>query len=178
MNRPLSKEVSRQKRSHDTISIVDRVKAHQLQRISFGIIPFLLYYDEHMDLHSPFVTLLSGLFTGLVASYIAKRRQKNLYLWFGIGFLFGLLGLFVLFFVSKKRKPTPSLQESPPLPPDLKGPKDKLWYYVNTMRNPEGPFSHSYLNSLWKTGKIDRTTYVWNEEMKDWQELNNFLDQA
>ena len=128
-----------------------------------------------MDIHSPLLTLVSGLFTGLVAGYIANRRKKNIYLWFGIGFFFGLLGLFALFFIRQKRKPSP-LKEEIILPPDLKGPKDKLWYYVDKTRKAEGPFSHSYLNSLWKEGKIDQATYVWNEEMKDWAELKSLLD--
>ena len=47
------------------------------------------------------------------------------------------------------------------------------WYYVDNSNSSQGPISEKKLTALFFSRKIGMNTAVWNENMKDWNEINN-----
>lgn len=117
------------------------------------------------------VALIGAALIGGLSAYLAYRRGKNPYLWFFIGFFFGALGILFIFF---SPKPVPK-EEPTPIIPTIQGPKDKFWYYLDTLHQQQGPMSHDALTSAWREGKLNLSTYVWNEELPDWKPLEEFV---
>lgn len=145
-----------------------------------------------MRLSDPNVSILVGFILLLVVagftSYYAEKKGRNPVVWFVISLLFGVLAPLVLFMlpqVSKEEQPSPSvyptpIENSPPQPPALDANKklngqveDKLWYYLDTEHQQYGPVSIIGLQELWNTGKLDLNSYVWAEEMKTWELVDN-----
>jgi len=130
-------------------------------------------------MHIPFtpLTFVAALFTGAIGAYLAYRRGRNPYVWFAIGSLFGILGVFALFFAPKK-KLTPQEEtkiEPVELLPPIQGPANKFWYYLTPDHQQMGPMSLDALTNAWRQGKISTTTFVWNEELPDWKPLQDLL---
>jgi hypothetical protein len=124
--------------------------------------------------------LLSSLAVGSIAAYIATRRARNPYIWFTVGFVFGLLGVLALFIIPYPRKK--ALQEAtirPAPQPFIDGPLDLYWYYLDEDRSQKGPVSRDALTRAWQSGDIGSSTFVWHEELPSWkplQELIKFRD--
>jgi hypothetical protein len=116
--------------------------------------------------------LLVAAVIGSISAYLAFNRGKNPYLWFAIGFLFGVLGVFAMFFSSSKKKPLPAPKQ-PAL--RLEGPVDKFWYYLDPAHVQQGPMSKDALTQAWKLGKINPSTYIWHEELPEWKPLKESL---
>jgi hypothetical protein len=126
--------------------------------------------------YMPTWPVVIGLFlNGLLSAYLAHKQKKNIYLWFSIGFGFGLLGIMALFFLHQQKKPIRKKGTNPIPLASIEGPKDKLWYYLDPTHNRKGPMSLEALTSEWRQGKVFSSTYVWNEELSDWKLLENFL---
>ena len=125
---------------------------------------------------SPFA-LLVAFCTGLLGAYLARKRGRNPYVWFFVGFFFGILGAMVIFFAPKaKKKPSPLSEPSKQDPlPSIKGPTDKFWYYLDPTHQQMGPMSLDALTSAWREGKISLTTYIWHEELSEWKFLKDCL---
>lgn len=122
--------------------------------------------------------VIIGLFlNGLLLAYLAHKQKKNIYLWFTIGFGFGLVGIIAFFFLHQQNKPTPKKPPNPIPSPSIEGPKHKLWYYLDPDHNRKGPMSLDALQAEWRQGKVFPSTYVWNEELSEWKLLENFLIQ-
>lgn len=127
--------------------------------------------------------IIAATLLGAITAVFAHRRQRNPYKWFFIGFLFGMIGLLALFlFPPKRRKPVVHLasekeEQSPSSLPVIQGPSDKFWYYLDQARQQQGPMSHHALTSAFLQGKISLSTYVWNEDMADWKELQEVTAQ-
>lgn len=120
-------------------------------------------------------TLVCGFLMGVLSAYLAHRRGKNLYLWFSLGFLFGIFGILAIFFAPNPKKKesssvAPVIQEPAPAP-SIQGPKDKFWYYLDPTHVQQGPVSFDALTTAWREGKITVSTYVWNEDLTDWKVL-------
>lgn len=103
---------------------------------------------------------------GIISVYYAKKNFKNPYLWFFLGVLFGVWSLVALFFINHKKKETTPQKKNDPF---LKS--DKLWYYLTDDKEQVGPMSLTKLNSLYRTGKIHDNSYIWNEDLENWQKL-------
>jgi hypothetical protein len=113
-----------------------------------------------------------------IAAFIAQRKKANPYLWFAIGFIFGILGIFAVFFIPTKTKS--KLASLPPEPaprpePVLRGPKDKFWYYVDKSKTQQGPVSFQAVQQFFKEGTISANTFVWHEDLSEWTQLENLL---
>ncbi len=120
----------------------------------------------------PILLLASGAI-GLLSSYLATKRGKNPIFWFMIGFFFGLLGVFAIFF-SPNPKRQPALAEAAPTP-YIQGPSDKFWYYLDNAHQQTGPISYNALNSAWQQGTIAPTNLVWHEELPEWKPLKELI---
>ncbi|PIS01956.1 MAG: hypothetical protein COT85_07375 [Chlamydiae bacterium CG10_big_fil_rev_8_21_14_0_10_42_34] len=118
--------------------------------------------------------IFSAFAIGSIASYLAYKRERNPYIWFVVGFLFGIFGIFAIFFAAGKKKSVPSTEKKEPVF-NIDGPKDKFWYYLDNLQQRQGPVSHDALTSAWKSGEVDVSTFVWNEEMTDWKPLKETL---
>ena len=119
--------------------------------------------------------LIGACIIGSLAAYLSYRRGKNPYLWFFIGFFFGLLGIMAIFFApfSKKKLPPAPAQAVPVF--SIPGPTDKFWYYLDSSRQQQGPMSHHALVSAWKKGSVTLSTLVWNEELPEWKPLQELV---
>ncbi|MDE3047470.1 MAG: DUF4339 domain-containing protein [Verrucomicrobiota bacterium] len=116
--------------------------------------------------------LIGASVIGAISAYLAYKRGKNPYLWFVLGFLFGIFGIFAIFLTSPKK----AVQPVPRQPVfRIEGPSDKFWYYLDPAHAQQGPMSLDALTAAWKSGKIDLTTYVWHEELPDWKPLKETL---
>lgn len=126
-------------------------------------------------MHISPLMIVSAIVIGSLSSYLAYRRGRNPYGWFAIGFLFGILGVFAIFFAAGKKKAPMAADVKPEPIFYIDGPADKFWYYLDSMQKQLGPMSRDALTSAWKEGKVNLTTYVWHEEMADWKPLKETL---
>ncbi len=129
--------------------------------------------------------LLLFLFTvlsGWVTSIFAQKRGRDPFVWFMIGMVFGVMGMMMLFIfpsLTKKGETTPDDPEEPlyqqtfPLGHEDLTQKFYLWdwYYLNDERNTTGPVGFAEIKKLWNEKAIRDSTYVWHEEMTDWQRI-------
>lgn len=120
-------------------------------------------------------TLIAAFAFGAVGAYLAQKRKKNPYVWFCIGFFFGLIGLFAIFFLPLKQKRGRKRTAIVKPIPTIEGPSDKFWYYLDPTHNQIGPVSYQAITKFLHTGEISRTTYVWHEEMSDWKKLDDLV---
>ena len=128
-------------------------------------------------MHIPITPLMfvSATVMGSISAFLAYKRKRNPYLWFALGFFFGIFGIFAIFFFGPKKKPAP-LDLSPLEPPlSISGPTDKFWYYLDPAHEQQGPMSHDALTKAFKEGVIGPATYVWHEEMPEWKPLKETL---
>lgn len=118
--------------------------------------------------------LIASFIIGVLSSYIAFKRGRNPYLWFAVGFIFGLFGIMAIFFAplaKKKRVAAPR----PKPQPYIHGPTDKFWYYVDELRTQQGPVSHHALSKAWKEGKLQPSSLVWHENLENWKPLQEMI---
>jgi hypothetical protein len=122
------------------------------------------------------VHLLIATIVGFLSAHIANRRGRNSFLWFGIGFLFGILGILAIFLIpgAKKKQQPPILPQVTPQP-YIDGPLDRFWYYLDSGHQQQGPMSLDALTKAWKRGEIAPSTLVWHEELTDWKELQELI---
>lgn len=117
--------------------------------------------------------IISALAMGAISAYLASKRGRNPYTWFAIGFLFGIFGIFAIFFAGGKKKAI----IIPPAEPvfTIHGPSDKFWYYLDPAHEQKGPMSRDGLTTAWRDGTVNLETYVWHEDMTDWKQLKDTL---
>lgn len=115
---------------------------------------------------TPFL-LVTGLALGTLAAYLAKRRGLNPYFWFGIGLFFGAIGICVMFLLPKKTDQSNEVP-IPPAPPILPK-KNTLWYYLDQNHTQSGPISEDFLQELFHKKTISEETYLWCEDMDNWE---------
>lgn len=110
---------------------------------------------------------------GIISAYISWKRGKNPYLWFAIGFMFGLVGFFAVFFLEKNKKPAKELPKEPVF--TIQGPTNKFWYYLDPSHQQNGPLSKDALTAAWKEGKVNLSTFIWHEELSEWKPFKEIL---
>jgi hypothetical protein len=121
---------------------------------------------------TPFMVLFAA-FVGILSAFFAHRTDRNPYLWFFIGFFFGIFGVFAILFASKPSAKKQQEKKEPSFRID--GPTHKFWYYLDTASTQHGPMSHEALTRAWREGKINLSTYVWHEELPKWTLLKETL---
>ncbi len=105
---------------------------------------------------------------GAIASYLAKRKGRNPYIWFGIGCFFGIFGILAIIIMK------PVLRPQIPAAPQMRVSclPHFLWYYLDDKSVQHGPMSSSALESALREGKVVSSTYVWREEMREWERFD------
>ena len=126
--------------------------------------------------------IVVGLLTGATTAYYAFRQRRSPIIWFAVGFFFGLLGLLALFitFARKQKMRGPKVVTAKVAPKAMHPLEQlipaeqtaKLWYYLDPEHQPLGPMSFHALQSAWDKGSLNKDSYVWNEDLTDWNVLN------
>jgi hypothetical protein len=111
------------------------------------------------------------LLLALSSAYFAKKSSRNPYLWFGLALLFGIWSLVALLILSFKKKETGKKATPPKNNPHPLLKDSKFWYYLTHENKEVGPMSLCKLHSLYLEGKVSENSYVWNEELANWQTL-------
>ena len=120
-----------------------------------------------MDGSTVLISLLCGLFVwGPLSFNFAKKRGRNPIRWYTLGFFFGLIGFSILMLLKPNKK-----QKAHPQEPVIE-PKPALsyWYYLDGEQQ-IGPMSSDALKKAFIEDKVKDSTYVWNEDLTDWQPL-------
>lgn len=120
------------------------------------------------------IVLACSLLIGALSATLAYRRARNPYLWFFIGFIFGLFGVFAIFLLplpTKKELPQPPAQPQP----YIDGPGDRFWYYLDPSSDQQGPMSRDALTHAWKKGEVHAETFVWHEDLSTWKPLQELI---
>jgi hypothetical protein len=127
-----------------------------------------------MIVQDPKTLILASIVMGAVSGYFAAKRKKNPITWFLAGFVFGIFGLFALFFLPTKGR---KRRVSPPTKPKplLRGPADQFWYYLDQEHKQRGPISLDGLTEELKKGRVNGSTYIWFEELTEWKRLSEFM---
>lgn len=128
---------------------------------------------KYMHVNMSPLMMIGAVGMGISSAYLAYKRGRNPYAWFAIGVLFGIFGLFAIFFVGGQKKIAPPPRPEPVL--KIHGPSDKFWFYLDLAQQQQGPMSLDALTAAWKEGKLDLATYVWHEELPDWKPLKETL---
>ena|SRR5690242_6877035 len=119
------------------------------------------------------LTIITNLLLAWVCAYYAMRRGYNPIIGFIAGIFFGVLALITLFILPnrKSQSQTPSASKVSSIQATCPIQAQKLWYYLNDKKEQFGPMSFNALSRAWVDGAIQEKTYVWNEEMENWQPL-------
>ena len=118
--------------------------------------------------------LVIAFIVGIISACLASKRGKNPYLWFALGILFGIFGIFAICFASSSSKR--ATQSAPKQPVfRIDGPVDKFWYYLDPSHSQQGPMSRDALTAAWESGKINPSTFIWHEDLPDWRPLKEAL---
>ena len=109
----------------------------------------------------------------------AKRLGRNPRTWFAAGALFGIFALIALFlFPRRKAIAAQPVVKAPLLTAACPIQAEKLWYYLNDQKEQFGPMSFNALGKAWLEGSVREQTFVWNEEMENWQPLKEVTIQT
>jgi hypothetical protein len=137
------------------------------------------------------LSLLLSLLFGGMSAYLASIKGRRPHIWFITGFLLGIIGFIILLFLPSVKDRT---SEAPPsmanfyeaIPPALDKDEEELertltpveilqtssWYYLDEAHQQIGPIDFEKLAQLWEEQKISDTTYLWTEDMTDWQHVS------
>ena len=129
----------------------------------------------------------------VITAFIAPHRERNGWVWFLIGLVFGIFGLALLIALPlPARKMEKALNSSFPhipaegpllssasdLPssyfPDSSIPLIYLngWHYMEPHSGDmKGPISFHAFKQLWLSGIVNRETFIWNHTEKEWVQL-------
>ncbi len=113
----------------------------------------------------------SWLLFGWVCYRMALKRGRTPTTWFFLGVALGIIAVVVLYFLPTKvvEKEDPPVQKAPP-------PPQNLWYYLDSEDKKYGPMSFYALQRAWDEDRITAATYIWNEEMENWETLEKLPD--
>ncbi len=146
------------------------------------------------------VSLICWLVLGSIIGYVAHKRGKNPYLWFGLGMFLGIFGFVLLLIRTRKSataaneaQATPAAQPSSatlqpeaapieaknalsaplpdPLKDQLKDPVGSSWHYLDATNKQQGPIGFRFLKLLWDEKNVTHSTYVWTEGMPEWKKI-------
>lgn len=118
-----------------------------------------------------FSVIIICLLLGWVTSYYAQKRGRDPFIWFIAGYFFGLLALLLLFILPavpispQKNESSDDTLKIAYVPENFAGD----WFYVDNEKAQQGPVTFERLQELWQEKVIQHQTYVWRENMPNWQ---------
>jgi len=120
-------------------------------------------------------SIIGGVLFGSICAYAAKKKNLNQLGWFALGFSFGVFALIVLTFLKGKKVPA-ILPELEPLFPSESPLTEKMWYYLTPEQEQVGPMSYNALERAYRADLITDETYLWNDNLDNWQPLSTIKD--
>ena len=131
-------------------------------------------------MHIPPITLAFWLLMGVSAGYIAEKRGRNPWIWFTVGAFTSLLGVAAIYWFlpeakkdrTMKQTVTNALQETATSVVDERW-TSQSWHYLNEDHSEMGPVNFDELRQLWNRGKLQSSSFVWHEGLKDWMKVNH-----
>ena len=120
------------------------------------------------------VFILSIIFScvfAFLSYHYASKRGRDPYIWFFLGFIFGLFGLIALFILPDIKKIT-----SPSLPPKQQKYSPILyqeWFYIDSNKEQQPPITFEKLKTMWNDGTLKSSSYVWTKGMDNWKQIKN-----
>lgn len=111
-----------------------------------------------------------SLITGAMCGLMAYRCGRRPLLWFLLGFLFGLIGVFVLFFLARRTRSSEKQHAV------VAGPspwESDYWYFLDGERKRRGPFNLRQLASAAKAGDLKQESWVWNDQLSEWRQVHH-----
>jgi len=133
-----------------------------------------------------FLLIVTTLLFAFLVQQAAKIRGRSTKLWFVLGLLFGIFALIALYLMPAKamnNEPQlkPVMQSSAFPPPENSDDQDAFipqpqaqksyWYFIDQEKKMNGPMSFDRFCTKYNQGKILTNSYVWTENMPDWQHL-------
>ena len=118
------------------------------------------------------IFVLSIVFSCIFAfsSYrYASRRGRDPYIWFFLGFVFGLFGLIALFILPDIKKITLPSPEPKKYSPILY----QEWFYLNSNNEQQPAINFEQLKKMWDDGILISSSYVWTKGMDNWKQIKN-----
>lgn len=119
--------------------------------------------------------MISGLVMGTISAYFATRRGRNPYAWFAICAFAGILGLCLLFFLSRinpvKQQVAPQPLNKAVVASSTILSNNQTWFYLNALHEQQGPVPFDQLKASWKQGQIAPQTFVWCDGMDNWLKI-------
>jgi len=137
-----------------------------------------------MNLTSP--ALILPLFAfGVATAYFANKMNKNPWLWFAIGMLFGWPAMLFLLLSPSFGKQTALKTMHPSAKQPVLSEIDRffihpkymqqLWFYLDIKRNQVGPVSLNGLKQAYSEGKVTHNSWVWNDSFPEWKKIHSLL---
>lgn len=159
---------------------------------------FIQFFSEGIDEKWILGAFSLSIIFAFLNLLLARRNGRNPVLWGLMGLFFNIFSLIALFILGvseekkyltdekwRKRRERASkgialnveenLQESEVCEVVLETKKDFLWYYLDAANKRYGPMPIEELLKAWGSD-LTESSYVWNEEMKDWQRIKNLPD--
>jgi len=123
----------------------------------------------------PIVYLVVWTCQGALNAYFAQKRGRDPIIWFVIGLFIGLFGILALFLLptlskSEIEENEIELEVKPIQTPNY---KSLQWFYLDVDHAQHGPVTYDMLQSNFNQDIITEDTYVWSEEMTDWQKVKD-----
>ncbi|MBS0605220.1 MAG: DUF4339 domain-containing protein [Verrucomicrobia bacterium] len=128
-----------------------------------------------------FLSIALSLVLAWGCSHYAKRRGRNPMIWFAAGALFGIFALITLFILPVRKAAAKQVPEGPTV---SKAPTlallspmhaEKFWYFLDDQKKQFGPMSFDALTKARLEGTVGEQTFVWNEEMENWQRFKDVI---
>lgn len=139
--------------------------------------------------------IIPAILHGALAGWFAKKNlNASFYLWFFLGFMFGIFSWAALFYLRYlKKNNMERLQSSPVLAaisnttvqvkaPEIKNESKPLpmilkeWYYLTPDEETVGPLSFQALKYALLEEEISKDSLVWNEDLSNWTKLETLDD--
>lgn len=133
-----------------------------------------------------FFSFIIWLLIGAATSYFANQRGRDPFIWFMIGMFLGLLGLLLVFLMpslESREQDSEDLEEhiiesaqDSELLSNVQEYLLKDWFYLDAMRQQQGPVGFEALKTVWGEGNLSEESYVWCEGMDQWKKVEEIPD--
>lgn len=145
------------------------------------------------------ISMFLWLLMGAITSYVAAKRGRDPFIWFAIGILLGLIGLFILVLLppytpgSEKKEGDAAISSdqdtgagsnlvslviTPAAIPSKYDFVGKDWFYIDENGQQQGSITYHTLKTLWIEKKIETETFVWSEGMPEWKKIGSLTELA
>ncbi|MCP5508298.1 MAG: DUF4339 domain-containing protein [Chlamydiales bacterium] len=108
---------------------------------------------------------------GGCTAYLAHLFHRNPFIWFVLGFLFGVFALIALLLLPPVEQKT--IVVKIPVAPAPDPLKMKTWYYLDEQHQQVGPLEFEQMRACYIQDKIGGDTFVWSEGMEDWLKVKD-----